>query len=564
MEENKGLKVDLIKLLNEKKLEIRTYQNLISILKIILTKNIDLTLINNTIYIFFNKNKDNQQYLLEFLDFCNTNLKVWESIYFSIVKNLIYINSCKNDKLISKIFNDIFCLLFEREIKIEERDFITRDIYDRFVAKGLLPILVYHYIFFKEKYDDEVQENVLKNLDLFIEFNSDVIYHRLMDLNDDLRVPLFENFFKISRHRNTILNKFRQYFKAICSDFRNISVRLKEPSEEINIGILCPFIKNEFESDMILNTISYIKQNSVKKYKFTIFIYKSSLIKKSYSLPKELENNIYILPLNLGISRDLISSMELDYMIYTGVLQENMTFFLSMFDLAKKSMYMWDDFYNFNLMGIENIIYPEIFNVEYFARLNQISAVNYQSIFHLPDNFQYIGLPFEIDMLTEPFMDFLFEIINKTTGFILVLPFTNDYYKNRYLNEWQRKYGENFILKIRFCKIEEFSMMEIAKFVSGCSLILDPILFNNRMPYFVSLMMNKIIITLENSYSSVYFKKMQIFNFIKDDENSLIEEINKLNNNDRVRWEKLINIKKYVLFENKNIIKDFEEVFTQD
>jgi hypothetical protein len=559
MEENKGLKIDLIKLLNEKKLDICTYQNLISILKIILTKNIDLTLINNTIYTFFNKNKDNQQYLLEFLDFCNANLKVWESIYFFIVKNLIYIDPCKNDKLISKIFNDVFCLLFERKIKIEETEFITREIYDRFVEKGLLPILVYHYIFFKEKYDEEVQENVLKNLDLFIEFNSDVIYQRLMDLNDDLRVSLFENFFKISTNRNKILNKFKQYFKAICSEFRtNKIIKYNEFDETIKIGILCPFIKNDFESDIILNTISYIKQNSAKKYKFTIFIYKSSLIKKSYSLPKELENNIYILPLSFSISKDLIFSMEFDYMIYTGVLQENITFFFTMFDLAKKSIYMWDDFYNFNLMRIENIFYPEIFNVEYFARFNQISVVNYQSIFHLPNNFQYIGLPFEIDMLTEPFIDFLLEIINKTTGFVLLFPFTNDYDKNLCLNEWQRKYGENFILKIRFCKIEEFSMMEIAKFVSGCSLILDPILFNNRMPYFVSLMMNKIIITLENSFSSVYFKKMQIFNFIKDDENSLIEEINKLNNNDRVRWEKLINIKKYVLFDNTYIIKDFE------
>ena len=52
-----------------------------------------------------------------------------------------------------------------------------------------------------------------------------------------------------------------------------------------------------------------------------------------------------------------------------------------------------------------------ILNKEYFAKINQVSSVNYQSIFHLPDNFQYIGLPFETDMLTEPFMNFLFEII---------------------------------------------------------------------------------------------------------------------------------------------------------
>jgi hypothetical protein len=59
--------------------------------------------------------------------------------------------------------------------------------------------------------------------------------------------------------------------------------------------------------------------------------------------------------------------------------------------------------------------------------------------------------------------------------------------------------------------------------------------------------MNKIIITIKNSFVSSMFKEMKIYQFIKESEDEITDEINILKENDRRRWEKLINIKKYVL-----------------
>ena len=59
--------------------------------------------------------------------------------------------------------------------------------------------------------------------------------------------------------------------------------------------------------------------------------------------------------------------------------------------------------------------------------------------------------------------------------------------------------------------------------------------------------MNKIIITIKNSFVSSLFKEMQIYQFVKESEDEIADEINILKENDRKRWEKLINIKKYVL-----------------
>jgi hypothetical protein len=532
------------------KQNIVTYQDIIHFMTTFKNNIQEIHIIDTIIKRFFYQSIENIEFLIPFFEFCSENIKKPNpTLYNFLIKNLIYIHSSKNGDIVSKIFISLFCEYFKGSPSSEELNIITRDIYVTFVKNENFTILFYFYLFMR--CDDDVEKIyvIQQNLDRFIEYNEDYIYKNVDDLYYDIRDSPLQNHFKVSEEQEKLTIKFTKFFKLICQDYRdkyrNIYNYNKETEGE-KIGVLCPYTKNNMECEIILRTL--IEMHNIDKNKnFTIFIYKEYLQKKNFLVPKEFEKNICVLPLSLNLARGLIASLNLDSIIYTGINLDIKNFILSIFDLSANRKYMWDDYYKLNNGLVETLYYPEYILPKLFGDLNGIKEENFNIVYDLPSNYQFIGIPFELDELSNVFMDFLSEIIYSTNGVVFVFPYKNQFEKIQFLDKVYKKKGENFILKLRFYKIQEYTNYEIGKFVSGCSAILDPILFTNRMAYYTSIFMNKIIITIKNSFVSSMFKEMKIYQFIKESEDEITDEINILKENDRRRWEKLINIKKYVL-----------------
>jgi hypothetical protein len=529
-----------------------SYQDIINFITIFQNNLQEITIINSIVQQFFKQSLENIEFFIPFFEFCSNNVKnINPQLFNFLIKNIIYIHSSKNGEIVSKIFISLYCKYFKEEPSIKETNLITRDIYVTFVKNENLAILFYFYLFMRGDDDLERIYNIQENLDKFIEYNEDYIYNTIEELYCDIRDSPLRYHFKVNDVKEDLFDKFKIYFRAICKDFRNYYPISVSPEKLLvnneKIGVLCPFTKNYMEYEIILRTL--IEIQSIDKNKdFTIFIYKEYLQEKKFLVPKEFEKKICILPLNLNLAKGLITSLNLDLLIYTGVNNDIKNFILSIFDLSIDKTYMWDDYYKLNNGSVETQYYPEYILPKLFIEFNNINDLNFNILYDLPSNYQFIGIPFEFDELSNIFIEFLTEIIHSVTGFIFVFPYKNQYEKIKFLDKLYQKKGEDFILKIRFFKIADYTNYEIGRFVSGCSAILDPILFNNRMPYYTSIFMNKIIITIENSFISSMFKEMRIFKFIKNNEDEITNEISLLNHNDRVRWEKLINIKKYVLF----------------
>lgn len=530
------------------KQNIVAYQDIIHFMTIFKNNIQEINLVYTIIQRFFNQSTANIEFLIPFFEFCSENIKKTNpTLHNFLIKNLIYIHSSKNGDIVSKIFTSLFCKYFKGSPSCEEMIFITRDIYVTFVKNENFAILFYFYLFMRGDDDVEKIYVVKQNLDRFIEYNEECIYKTIDDLYYDIRDSPLQYHFKVSEVQEQLMVKFTKYFRLICQDYQNENILSshKETNEE-KIGVLCPYTKNNIECEIILRTLVEIHNNDKNK-NFIIFIYKEYLQKKNFLVPKEFEKNICILPRSLNIARVSIASLNLDSIIYTGINLDIKNFILSILNLSPSRKYMWDDYYKLNNDMVETQHYPEYILPKLFVELNSIKEENFNILYDLPSNYQFIGIPFELDELSNVFMDFLSEIINSTTGFIFVFPYKNQYEKIQFLDNLYKINGEQFILKLRFFKIEEYTNYEIGRFVAGCSAILDPILFRNRMAYYTSIFMNKIIITIKNSFVSSLFKEMQIYHFIKESEDEIADEINLLKENDRRRWEKLINIKKYVL-----------------
>lgn len=491
---------------------------------------------------------------------------------------------------------DELIMLISTQVNLEIREILlnkkknfllfNNTLYDTLILHNLKDLIIPFFIwlnYYKTNNLEKIKSNIefLKQKGLKFK-NIDELYN-LGRGNTFFRLPY------IQENNKEFLMYICSFMRQICPDLTyNNSVKSK--SKKKRIGFISERLKND--SSVLRDRFKIIE--NIDRNKFEVFIIvteseqlfnktvKGNFAKDFYTKNKK---EFIFLPYSVSESREIISFLSLNILVYCEIGMDYKPYLLSFARLAPIQINTWGHSETCGIDTIDYFISSKHYELEYDISnkyysekliLTDSLCTCYPNFDFLNNNFKIrkeLGLNEESNIycclqasfkISEFMEDVINKILERDSKAIILLSIAFAPFCKTQLNRMTNKFNKN-ALRIKFYKI--LSLHEYLNLINISDIVLDTYPFGGCNSSLEAFYLNKPIVTIPTNkingrFTKGFYDKMKIKECIVDSLDSYVKLCLKLTSNKFFYKEVIEKIKnnKYVLYEDQQSIYEWEDI----
>ena len=415
----------------------------------------------------------------------------------------------------------------------------------------------------------------------------------LFDNIDELSYNIFNTsiqpfYFQSYKNMNnkSLFIKRCNFYRKICPDlnYNSVEDRSVNKIEKMKIGFISDGLCRD--SSVLRDKLGLIKKLDRSKYEIYIISWRDMTTSKSIiakQLYEEFSNEYVKLHINLSESRDEISNLNLDVLIFGEIGMDSRLFHLAFSRLAPVQINTWGHSDTSGIDTIDYYISSEYFEIDnasehyseqlvkfkslstYYYRPTEIFLKDYEykdrSYFELKETDNVYGCIQTCFKISDDFENMIVNILDKDSNGVILLSNNIQFCKDHLLRI-KDKCGDNYNRIKIFGNLKQELYLNL---VSLCDVILDPFPFGGCNTSFESFDFNIPVVTLPTKFINGRFtyglyKKMGIDDCIaKNSEDYVNIAVNLCTDSNIKNYiSKEIDGNKYLLFEENESIAEWD------
>jgi len=470
-------------------------------------------------------------------------------------------------------------------------DIFRNQLYDLLISLDQPHLILWFFLhcgYFEFKEHSQELSRLESNMDFLIEKDLkfrdiNILYNHLLGRN---LLPLFSLTYRNQSNKNIFIKR-EQFYREICSDL-TYSGGKKSITQigKRRIGFISDFLC--LDSSVLRDRMGIIKNLSREDFEVFILVHGkpeniNTQLAKSLK-DAHLEEYVF-LPKYLSDSREKISSLELDILVFCEIGMSVKNFLLGFSRLAPIQITTWGHSDTSGLSTIDYYVSSNYFELngdehysEKLLKMNSLGTYYYKPSkllwdesykildrknYNLDDELNIYGCIQSSFKITEEFEDILVKILENDPKAKIILS-NNVPFCRSHILRLKNKMGENYTRISLFPNLQPNSYLNL---IYLCDIILDPYPFGGCNTSFEAFEFNIPVVTMPTKFINGRFtyglyKKMNILKTVVSNSDEYLDVCLKYGR-DKIELDELkadIDNNKHLIFEEQDSIDEWSQL----